>query len=117
MGCALGEKIVLRWVMGKCKMKNEKWKMESKFMESGDVTAPKERQTSRNPCHTKAPEERKYCKLQRSETIVKKRGLARDLLNRIWVPETGLEPAHLSKYAPQTYVSTNFTTRANLVSL
>ena len=30
----------------------------------------------------------------------------------IKVPWTGLEPAHLSKYAPQTYVSTNFTTRA-----
>jgi hypothetical protein len=32
----------------------------------------------------------------------------------LWVvPWTGLEPAHLAKYAPQTYVSTNFTTRAN----
>jgi len=32
------------------------------------------------------------------------------------VPWTGLEPAHLSKYAPQTYVSTNFTTRAKLLA-
>ena len=31
----------------------------------------------------------------------------------VLVPWTGLEPAHLAKYAPQTYVSTNFTTRAN----
>ena len=30
------------------------------------------------------------------------------------VPGTGLEPAYLTAYAPQTYVSTNFTTRANL---
>lgn len=28
------------------------------------------------------------------------------------VPETGLEPAHLTAYASETYVSTNFTTRA-----
>lgn len=28
------------------------------------------------------------------------------------VLETGLEPAHLAIYAPQTYVSTNSTTRA-----
>lgn len=32
------------------------------------------------------------------------------------VPGTGLEPAQLAPYAPQTYVSTNFTTRANLFS-
>jgi hypothetical protein len=32
------------------------------------------------------------------------------------VPGTGLEPAYLAAYAPQTYVSTNFTTRAGLVS-
>ena len=30
------------------------------------------------------------------------------------VPGTGLEPAYLTAYAPQTYVSTNFTTRAGL---
>jgi hypothetical protein len=34
--------------------------------------------------------------------------------NKKIVPETGLEPAHLSAYAPQTYVSTNFTTRATI---
>ena len=28
------------------------------------------------------------------------------------VPGTGFEPASLAAYAPQTYVSTNFTTRA-----
>ena len=33
------------------------------------------------------------------------------------VPEGGLEPPHLSEYAPQTYVSTNSTIRAIIVSL
>ena len=33
-------------------------------------------------------------------------------LNKESVPGTGLEPAHLAAYAPQTYVSTNSTTRA-----
>ena len=28
------------------------------------------------------------------------------------VPETGLEPAHQTAYAPKAYVYTNFTTRA-----
>lgn len=28
------------------------------------------------------------------------------------MPGTGLEPAHLAAYAPETYVSTNFTIRA-----
>ncbi len=31
------------------------------------------------------------------------------------VPEAGLEPARRKPYAPETYVSTNFTTRAGLV--
>ena len=35
----------------------------------------------------------------------------------ILVPGTGLEPAQLAPYAPQTYVSTNFTTRASFVSV
>ena len=30
------------------------------------------------------------------------------------VPETGLEPAHLTAYAPKAYVYTNFTTRAKV---
>jgi hypothetical protein len=30
----------------------------------------------------------------------------------VYVPGTGLEPAHLAAYAPETYVSTNFTIRA-----
>ena len=32
--------------------------------------------------------------------------------DKTFVPGTGLEPAHLAAYAPQTYVSTNSTTRA-----
>ena len=31
------------------------------------------------------------------------------------VPETGLEPAHQTAYAPKAYVYTNFTTRAHCV--
>ena len=34
------------------------------------------------------------------------------ILILITVPGTGLEPAHLAAYAPETYVSTNFTIRA-----
>ena len=31
------------------------------------------------------------------------------------VPETGLEPAHRTAYAPKAYVYTNFTTRADTI--
>gem|GEM_PF-4818680 len=36
----------------------------------------------------------------------------KELLSNILVPKMGLEPTHLSAYAPQAYVSTNSTTWA-----
>ncbi len=33
------------------------------------------------------------------------------------MPGAGFEPARLAAYAPQTYVSANSTTRANIISL
>ena len=49
----------------------------------------------------------------------KKEKFFRSAQTRVWVQvlsemvrERGLEPLHLAAYAPQAYVSTNFTTRA-----
>jgi hypothetical protein len=47
--------------------------------------------------------------------IAPKSPLAFNSLARDWVvPKAGLEPARVSPYAPQTYVSTNSTTSAKL---
>ena len=51
------------------------------------------------------------------KTIFPESGISYPEIEEFVVPGTGLEPAQLAPYAPQTYVSTNFTTRASLVSV